>query len=116
MKRGRTAALTLFLALLFAPAVLASSADDIYRDYADNGKLDKQYSDRELQAFLQNPSVQGYGRVTVAPKLRNEVLTQIAPKRQTLPFTGLDLALLTAGGLALLLAGGGFRWLARRRS
>ena len=114
--RGRTAALALLMALFFAPAAFGASADDIYRDYADNGKLDKQYSDRELQSFLQNPAVQSYGRVTVAPTLRNQVLQQLAPERRTLPFTGLDLALLTAGGLGLLLAGGGLRWFARRRA
>jgi hypothetical protein len=114
--RGRTAALTLIVALFVAPVALGATADDIYRDFADNGRLDKQYSDRELQAVLKSPAVQVYGRVTVAPKLRNEVLSQLAPKRETLPFTGLDLALLTAGGLGLALAGGGLRWLGRRRA
>ena len=116
MLRGRTAAVTVIVALFVAPVALGATADDIYRDYADNGRLDAQYTDRELQSVLKDPSVQVYGEPTVTPGLRTEVLTQLASKPGTLPFTGLDLALLTAGGIGLALAGGVLRRFGRRRA
>lgn len=116
MFRGRTAVVTLMVALFIAPAAFGASADDIYRDYADNGRLDAQYTDRELQSVLKSPSVQVYGRPTVTPGLRAEILTQLAPTKGVLPFTGLDLALLTAGGIGLAIAGGVVRRFGRRQA
>lgn len=116
MFRGRTAAVTLIVALFVVPAAFGATADDIYRDYADNGRLDAQYTDRELRAVLKSPAVQVYGKPTVTPGLRAEVLTQLAPTKGTLPFTGLDLALLTAGGIGLAIAGGALRRHGRRRA
>jgi hypothetical protein len=107
----------MIVALFVAPAAFGASANDIYRDFADNGRLDAQYTDRELQAVLQNPSVQVYGAPTVTPGFRTEVLTQLAAKQKgVLPFTGLDLALLTAGGIGLAIAGGVLRRFGRRRA
>lgn len=116
MFRGRTAVVTLIVALFVAPAAFAASADDIYRDYADNGRLDAQYTERELRAVLTSPAVQVYGKPTVTPGLRAEVLTRLAPRKGTLPFTGLDLALLTAGGIGLAIAGGALRRHGRKRA
>lgn len=116
MLRGMAAAVTLIVALFVAPVAFGATADDIYRDYADNGRLDAQYTNRELQAVLRNPSVQVYGSPTVTPGLRTEVLTQLAPKKGVLPFTGIDLALLTAGGIGLAIAGGVLRRQGRRRA
>ncbi len=115
MFRRTTAAVTVIVALFVAPAALGgATANDVYRDYADNGRLDKQYSDRELQAVLKSPSVQVYGKPTVTPGLRSEVLSQLTRKSGTLPFTGLDLGLLTVGGFGLAIAGGFLRFGRRR--
>jgi hypothetical protein len=110
-------------ALLAAPAALAATPEQIYRDFED-GKLDGKYSVAELEAALQSPIVQGYGRQEVVtelrPTLQREVAAQEQPlgqavEREGLPFTGLDLALLTAGGLFLLAFGFSLRRLAKAK-
>lgn len=111
-------------ALLGAPTALAATPEQIYRDFADNGKLDSNYDVADLQATLQSPIVQGYGENEVVTELRPTIRRQIAAGEQPLeetvergglPFTGLDLALLTAGGLFLLAFGISLRRLAKAR-
>jgi hypothetical protein len=76
-----------------------------------------------LQAALNSAAVQGYGNPVVTPGFRTAVKQQLsedvaatAQPRSTLPFTGVDLALLTAGAIVLLLLGWGFRRIGRQRS
>jgi hypothetical protein len=111
-------------ALLGAPTAFAATPEQIYRDFADNGKLDRNYEVADLQATLQSPIVQGYGENEVVTELRPTIRRQIAAEEQPLeetvergglPFTGLDLALLTAGGLFLLAFGVSLRRLAKAR-
>ena len=80
----------------------------IYADYADNGRLDQVYSDADLQSALNSAVIQGYGKPTVTPGFRAEVKKQLGQNVAaaektggTLPFTGVDLALLTAGAAAV---------------
>lgn len=110
-------------ALLLAPAALAATPEQIYRDFED-GRLDGRYSVAELEAALQSPIVQGYGKREVVTQLRPTIKRQIAAQqppleeaveRGGLPFTGLDLALLTAGGLFLLAFGVSLRRLAKAK-
>jgi hypothetical protein len=117
------------VALLVAPAALAATPEQIYRDYADDSRLDGSYTPADLQAALQNPVVQGYGEEEVVTGLRPAIQSQIAAQQQPparsvlgttregegLPFTGLDLALLTAGGLFLLAFGVSMRRLAKAK-
>jgi hypothetical protein len=114
------------VALLVAPAALAATPEQIYRDYADDSRLDGSYTDTDLQAALQSPVVQGYGREEVVAGLEPAIQSQIAAQQQPaplqtvresegLPFTGLDLALLTAGGLFLLAFGVSMRRLAKAK-
>lgn len=117
------------VALLVAPTALAATPEQIYRDYADDSRLDGSYTDADLQAALQNPVVQGYGGEEVVTGLRPAIQSQIAAQQQppsggvlgtvreseALPFTGLDLALLTAGGLFLLAFGMSMRRLAKAK-
>jgi hypothetical protein len=100
-------------ALLLAPAALGANPRDIARDLED-GKLDGTYTAQELARFLGDATVQGYG----APEARvlgREFRQQPAAVAgaESLPFTGVDLALMTAGGAALLLLGFAVRRLAR---
>jgi hypothetical protein len=111
--------------LLVAPAALAATPEQIYRDYADDSSLDGSYTESDLQAALQSPVVQGYGDQGVVTGLRPAIQSELAAQQQPplesvresegLPFTGLDLALLTAGGLFLLAFGVSMRRLAKAK-
>ena len=111
-------------ALLGTPAALAATPEQIYRDFAGNSRLDGQYEVADLQAALQSPILQGYGREEVVTELRPTIQRQIAAQQPLeeavergggLPFTGLDLALLTAGGLFLLAFGVSLRRLTKAK-
>jgi hypothetical protein len=68
-----------------------------------------------LGAGASGSAGQGYGGN--AGQVQNEVsqgAVHAAASQGTLPFTGLDLALLVAGGLALLVVGAGLRRAAKR--
>jgi hypothetical protein len=110
------------------PAAFAATPQQIYKDYADNGRLDRTYSKPDLSRALHDAVLQGYVRPThnVVPAVKKRVnhpsggvagANLPAAKRQgTLPFTGLDLALMTAGGFSLLLLGGALRRFARNKA
>lgn len=121
--KGGVLGLATLLALVVVSTATAASPREIYADYADNGRLDRVYSSSDLQNALNSAVIQGYGRPTVTPGFRAEVkknlgqnVSAAGKSRGTLPFTGVDLALLTAGALVLLLSGWGFRRLGRARS
>jgi hypothetical protein len=122
-------ALAALLALMVVSAATAASPSEIYADYADNGQLDRAYSDSDLRNALNDAAVQGYGKPTVTPGMRGEIEEQLGEENtatqdvdtvgrtdDTLPFTGVDLALLTVGAGFLLLLGLGFRRLGRART
>jgi hypothetical protein len=121
LKRGIT---VLAVAAAFgAPAAIAATPEQIYRDFED-GRLDGRYSVADLQTTLHSPILQGYGRREVVTELRPAIQRQVAAQQQPLeeavergglPFTGLDLALLTAGGLFLLAFGVSLRRLAKAK-
>ena len=71
----------------------------IYRDYADNGRLDQQYSTADLQAALKDVVLQGYGNENVSAPLAPAAQPLEQTAGRALPFTGVDLALMVAGGL-----------------
>lgn len=130
MRRGRViTAVTAFAAAVAvgAPGALAATPQQIYKDYADNGRLDGHYSKSDLQRALHDAVIQGYKPATsVAPAIKKKISSPSsgvagaklpAAKRQgALPFTGLDLALMTAGGFSLLLLGAGLRRFARNKA
>lgn len=114
------------MALVAVSTAAAATPTEIYRDYQDNGRLDGRYSAADLQAALQSPAVQGYGKPTVVPGMRREVRRKLGEQHGLkttkksagggLPFTGFDLALLTAGGALLLTVGFGLRRVARQKN
>lgn len=121
MGKGGILRLAMLLALVVVSTATAASPSEIYADYADNGRLDRPYSDSDLKGALNSAVIQGYGRPTVTPGFRAEVKKKLGQEvsvksRGTLPFTGVDLALLTAGATVLLLMGWGFRRIGRARS
>jgi hypothetical protein len=138
------AALLASLALVGTTAAIAATPGQIYRDYADNGRLDGNYTPAELKAALKDAVIQQYGgpaaesatptiKKFVAKKaaVKKAVVKKAAPQKAApkkaaafapapvkktgpLPFTGLDLALITIGGISMLLLGAGVRRFARR--
>lgn len=110
-------------ALLTGGAASAATPQQIFRDIADNGKLDRKYSQRDIERALRHPGgADAALEKQVAPQRKPAVVSKPrsaarSADRGGLPFTGLDLALLTAGGGPLLLLGAALRRLspARRR-
>ena len=106
-------------AVLLAASAGAATPQQIYRDLADNGQLDRPYSRADVDKALNNPSLPAYARPERASRTpQSRPAPAVAPKASvddglSLPFTGLDLALLGAVGGPLLLLGAGMRRHAR---
>lgn len=136
MRRGRrmrAIVLATAAALLLTGTASAATPRQIYRDYADNGRLDHTYSQSDLRAALRDALLQGYGGTAssgLKPAVQKRLVAPsgggvlgarktkqaspgapmgVAAARPTLPFTGIDLALIAAGGGLLLLVGSGLR-------
>jgi hypothetical protein len=101
------------LALACAGPAVAASPQRIYKDLADNGKLDGRYSRADIARAFNLERVIRSDAQRSRPTRRPAVVPPRpdAAKRsgRTIPFTGLDLALLTVGGGPLLLIGMGLR-------
>ena len=100
------------LALACVGPASAASPQKIYKDLADNGRLDGKYSRADIaRAFNLERVVRTDERN--APPVRRPAAAPAGGKTsdsdRLLPFTGLDLALLTVGGGPLLLIGLGLR-------
>jgi opacity protein-like surface antigen len=102
--------------LVFAAAASAATPTQIYRDFADNGRLDGHYSRADLNRALKDAVLQGYGNENVPPALQQQIAAEGTAGGGGLPFTGLDLTLMAVGGAALLLTGAGLRRAARNRN
>ena len=101
------------LVFALSGVALAATSQDIYDDYADNGKLDGTYTDTELRAYLADATLHQYGDPTVVAGLDQLVNEMLG--RDDFPFTGFQLGLMAAAAVALI--GGGFtlRRATRRR-
>jgi hypothetical protein len=114
--------------LLAVPATAAAATPrQIYADFAAHGRLVGHYSKADLEAALKDAFVEGYGS-TAASGLKPAVERQLhaggvlggtktlhsSAASGALPFTGLDLGLIAAGGAGLLLLGHALRTAARR--
>jgi len=102
-------------ALAAAPAALGATPQQIYRDYADNGRLNHQYTKSDLQRALRDAALQGYPHVGVQGAVQQALGAQAVKTRGGLPFTGLDLGLMAAVAALLLAAGTGLRRLGRAK-
>ena len=107
-----TLTLVALSALTFVGPTLAASPQKIYKDLADNGRLDGKYRRAYIaRAF----NLERVIRIDRQPPTRRPAAftpRPTSPSRRSsgrLPFTGLDLALLTVGGGPLLLIGIGLR-------
>jgi hypothetical protein len=96
------------LALACAGPASAASPQKIYKDLADNGRLDGRYSRADIaRAFnlervvRTDPQTTPPVRRPATPPVRRET----SGGDRAIPFTGLDVALLIVGGGPLLLIG-----------
>ena len=110
---GAVSACAAFL-LFGAPAALGATPQQIFRDYSQHGRFTHNYSRADLQRALRDAALQGYPHVGVQGAVQ-QALGARAVKSGGLPFTGLDLALMSAGGALLLGAGTGLRRLGRAK-
>lgn len=101
-----------------APAALAAGVtpQQIQRDYALHGKLTQTYSRTDLHRAQRDAALQGYPHVGVQGAVAQALGAHaVQPTTGGLPFTGLDLALMTTGGALLLASGVGLRRLGRAK-
>ena len=116
----RPAAVAAALLLVLAPAspAFAATPQKIYRDLADNGKLDGTYTAAEIERAFTLPSVigtdpQGLPRRPIRVPASAEAGSTASPaatrSERRVPFSGLDAALLVAVAGPLLLIGAGLR-------
>ena len=72
MRRGRMMVVTVACAVataVAAPGALGATPKQIYKDYADNGRLDQNYSSADLKRALKDAVVSGYKKPTSAAGL-----------------------------------------------
>jgi hypothetical protein len=123
MARGSGAAFATLALLAFAGPTEAATpqqtSQQIFRDLADNGRLDGHYTRRQIDRALRSPSLRRY-ELDSSPS-RSEPVPAAAPPaaaddRRSLPFSGIDLALLGGVGAPLLLIGASLGRLTRFRA
>jgi hypothetical protein len=126
MIRARTFAVLLVSCAALAVSAAAASAAtprQIYNDYVQHGHLTHHYSQADLHRAMASTLMMGYGHghhgMQVPPPPPPPTTCpncEPAPPPQGLPFTGLDLGLITVGALMLLALGGGLRRFARAKA
>lgn len=118
-RRLATVGVVAVLTLVAAGSAFAGSPQQIYRDLADNGRLDGNHTAAEIERALNLHQVTGTDkRKTEVPRkpigvpaAADSVQAPRARNRsdRRVPFSVLDAALLVAGGGPLLLIGAGLR-------
>jgi hypothetical protein len=118
MRRLLIGMAVLTAAFVWTGASLAATPTQIYRDLADNGRLDMKYSKTDLDRAMKDAVLQGYGNGNVTNGLPGAAgeAGGAAGAAGILPFTGLDLTLMALGGGALLAAGAGLRRLGKSKA
>ena len=102
-------------ALVLAPGALSATPQQIYRDYAQHGRLTHNYSKGDLKRALRDAAQQGYPHTGGQGAIQQALGAQAVKTGGGLPFTGLDLALMSTGAALLLAAGTGMRVLGRAK-
>ena len=104
------------LALTCAGPAFAATPQKIYRDLADNGKLDGRYTRADIERAFDLPPVVATDAQLPRKPIRVAPTSEAAPPPRAagqadrrIPFSALDAALLVAGGGPLLLIGAGLR-------
>jgi hypothetical protein len=120
MVRGAGAALATFALLAFAGSTAAATpqqtSQQIFRDLADNGRLDGNYTRRQIDRALRSPSLRRYELDSIPSQAKTVPAAAppaAASNRRSVPFSGIDLALFGGVGAPLLLIGASIGRLAR---
>lgn len=122
MARGAGVALATLVLLAFAAPASAATPQQIsqriFADLADNGRLDGHYTRAQINRALHTPSLADYegparGFSKPQPRPAPRAMPAAGDERGTLPFSGVDLALLGGVGAPLLLLGASLGRLAR---
>src|SRR5262245_48977214 len=107
------AAMFALSALVCAGPATAASPQRIYKDLADNGRLDGNYSRADIARALNLQQVVKTDRSVSLPATRRTAAVPATPTPRAstgrVPFTSLDVVLLLVGGGPLLLIGIGLR-------
>jgi hypothetical protein len=118
MRRVRTTAvlLTTCAALLIgASAATAASPRQIYNDYVTHGRFTHHYSKADIQRALHSTLLQGYSHGHHIGYNHGHQAPP-PPTPGGLPFTGMDLGLITFGAVLLLAFGATLRRFARSKA
>jgi len=94
---------SLVFTMLLATAAYAWTPQDILDDYLNNQQLNRDYTREELQAYLDDTTVEQYAAPLVTEVLKDKVKNLI--DRDTFPFTGFQMMI--AGIVVVVLVGGG---------
>jgi uncharacterized protein YcnI len=95
---------TMVMTLLVTTVAIAGwTPEDIYNDFVTNGKLTRDYTDAELQAYLNDATVAQYSDPD--KKKRLDELIQEILDRDEYPFTGFQIAIIAI--VVVVLIGGG---------
>jgi hypothetical protein len=89
--------------LLTTVAVAGWTPQDIYNDFATHGELTQNYTDAQLQAYLNDATLAQYANQDIKKRLDELVYDRVG--RKTFPFTGFQLMI--AGIVVVALIGGG---------
>ena len=115
---GLAAGTMLLLGGTASAATPQQVSQKIFADLADNGRLDGKYTRAQIDRALHTPSLRGYERPS--PLRRPASVRPSAPSAESgrglsLPFSGIDLALLAVVGAPILLVGASLGRFARMR-
>ena len=83
--------------MAFSGVALAATPQDIYNDYADNGKLDGTYTDAELKAYLNDATLEQYADTATKSEL-DTLVTSMLNKIERVPLHGHGNGNAVAGG------------------
>ncbi len=101
------------ITLLLSAVAMAWTPQDIYNDFAANGKLTREYTDAELRAYLNDATLAQYADQDIKDRCDSAVKDVI--DRDEFPFTGFQIAMAVIVVVALIGGGVALRLLSRRK-
>jgi hypothetical protein len=119
--RGALLALVVGTAFLLTGGAAAATPQQIsqriFADLADNGRLDRPWTEAQIDRALHTPSLKVYDQPSQPRPVRRPTAVRPpaapAEAERALPFSGIDLALFGAVGAPVLLLGASLGRLAR---